>query len=44
MELRYFAGLDVGETAAALETSASTVKREWALVRVWLLRKLGGAA
>jgi RNA polymerase sigma factor (TIGR02999 family) len=39
--LRYFSGLSVEETAAALETSARTVKRDWAVARAWLARKLG---
>jgi RNA polymerase sigma factor (TIGR02999 family) len=43
IELRYFAGLSIDETAAALETSASTVKREWTVARAWLRRELGSA-
>jgi RNA polymerase sigma factor (TIGR02999 family) len=39
--LRYFAGLSVEETAAALEMSARTVKREWSVARAWLAHKLG---
>jgi RNA polymerase sigma factor (TIGR02999 family) len=38
--LRYFAGLSVDETAAALETSPRTVKRDWAFARAWLTRRL----
>jgi RNA polymerase sigma factor (TIGR02999 family) len=34
--LRYFAGLTVEETAAALDLSPATVKNEWAFARVWL--------
>ena len=34
--LRYFAGLTVEETAAAMELSPATVKNEWAFARVWL--------
>ena len=34
--LRYFAGLTVEETAAALELSPATVKNEWAFARAWL--------
>jgi RNA polymerase sigma factor (TIGR02999 family) len=34
--LRYFAGLSVEETAAALDVSAATVKNEWAFARRWL--------
>lgn len=38
--LRYFSGLSVEETAAALETSARTVKRDWAVARAWLSKRL----
>jgi RNA polymerase sigma factor (TIGR02999 family) len=40
VELRYFAGLDVEETAEALGLSARTVKREWQTARAWLQRRL----
>ena len=43
VELRYFGGLTVEETAAALETSPATVKRHWTLARAWLRRELGPA-
>jgi DNA-directed RNA polymerase specialized sigma24 family protein len=36
VRLRYFAGLDVEATAAALGVSAPTVKRTWAFARGWL--------
>jgi RNA polymerase sigma factor (TIGR02999 family) len=36
VHLRYFAGLSIDETAAALEVSAPTVKRLWAFARGWL--------
>jgi RNA polymerase sigma factor (TIGR02999 family) len=39
--LRYFSGLSVEETAAALDSSPRTVKREWSVARAWLSRKLG---
>ena len=39
--LRYFSGLSVEETAAALQSSPRTVKREWSVARAWLSRKLG---
>ncbi len=42
VELRYFGGLTVEETADALGVSPSTVKREWAVVRAWLRRELRG--
>ena len=40
VELRYFAGLSVEETAAALAVSTPTVKRDWALARAWLYEAL----
>ena len=40
VELRYFAGLSVEETAAAMDLSAATVKRRWALARAWLFRAM----
>lgn len=40
VELRYFGGLNVDETAAALGVSPSTVKRDWAVARLWLRREL----
>jgi RNA polymerase sigma factor (TIGR02999 family) len=43
VELRYFAGLSIEETAAALGLSPATVKREWTMARAWLRRELGGA-
>jgi RNA polymerase sigma factor (TIGR02999 family) len=36
VELRYFGGLTIEETADALETSPATVKRHWQAARVWL--------
>lgn len=47
VELRYFGGLTIEETAEALRSSPATVKREWAMARAWLhqqLRALGDAA
>lgn len=41
--LRYFAGLSIEETAAALDLSMATVKNEWKFARVWLYRALGPA-
>lgn len=45
VELRYFSGLSIEETAEALRISPATVKREWASARAWLKRELesGGA-
>jgi len=42
VELRFFAGLTVGETASVLEVSRGTVKRDWSLARAWLYRELKG--
>jgi RNA polymerase sigma factor (TIGR02999 family) len=39
--LRYFAGLSIEETAAALDLSPATVKNEWTFARAWLFRALG---
>lgn len=41
VELRFFGGLSVEETAEILQISPATVKREWATARAWLLRELG---
>jgi RNA polymerase sigma factor (TIGR02999 family) len=41
VECRCFAGMSVEETAAALNTSPATVKRDWAFSRAWLNRELG---
>jgi RNA polymerase sigma factor (TIGR02999 family) len=40
VELRFFGGLSVNETAAVLNLSARTVAREWGLARAWLYREL----
>ena len=40
VELRFFAGLTVEETAAALDISPRTVKREWQVARAWLYGEL----
>lgn len=42
VELRYFGGLTVEETAAVLQVSAATVKLDWSLARAWLFRELSG--
>jgi len=44
VELRFFAGLNVDETAASLGISAPTVKRGWRRARAFLNRELGGPA
>lgn len=40
IELRFFAGLTVDETAQVLEVSPDTVARDWRMARTWLLREL----
>lgn len=40
VELRYFGGLTIEETAHTLGSSPTTVKREWHTARLWLLREL----
>lgn len=42
VEMRFFAGLSVEETAEVLSVSPRTVKREWASARAWLYRELSG--
>ncbi|MGA2859143.1 MAG: sigma-70 family RNA polymerase sigma factor [Candidatus Sulfotelmatobacter sp.] len=44
VELRFFGGLDVKETAEVLKVSADTVMRDWKLAKVWLFRELRGGA
>ncbi len=43
VELRFFGGLSVPETAEALGISPATVKRDWAIARAWLFRRLAPA-
>jgi RNA polymerase sigma factor (TIGR02999 family) len=43
VEMRFFAGLTLDETAEALHVSRDTVKRDWKMAKLWLLRELGGA-
>ncbi len=40
VELRFFAGMTIEETAAVLDISSATVKREWTSARAWLYRRL----
>ena len=40
VELRYFSGLTIEETAVLLQTSPATVKRSWATARAWLRREI----
>jgi RNA polymerase sigma factor (TIGR02999 family) len=42
VELRFFGGLSVAETADALDISPETVMRDWRFAKVWLLRQISG--
>jgi RNA polymerase sigma-70 factor (ECF subfamily) len=42
VELRFFGGLTLEETAEALQVSRDTVKRDWKMAKLWLLRELRG--
>jgi len=42
IELRFFGGLSVEETAEVLQVHEQTVLRDWRLARVWLLREMNG--
>jgi RNA polymerase sigma factor (sigma-70 family) len=42
VELRYFGGLSVEETAAVLRVSPETVHRDWRVAKAFLLRELSG--
>jgi RNA polymerase sigma factor (TIGR02999 family) len=42
VELRFFAGLSIPETADVLGVAVNTVKRDWSTARVWLNRELAG--
>jgi RNA polymerase sigma factor (TIGR02999 family) len=42
VELRFFSGLTVEETAAVLSISPATVKRDWSVARAWLHREISG--
>ena len=42
MELRFFGGLTIQETAEVMRISPGTVKRDWAVARAWLYRELTG--
>jgi ECF sigma factor. len=43
VKLRFFAGLTIPETAAALRISVATAERRWAFARTWLFDELNGA-
>jgi RNA polymerase sigma-70 factor (ECF subfamily) len=42
VELRFFGGLDIEQTAAVLKVSKKTVARDWSMAKVWLLREMSG--
>jgi len=44
VELRYFGGLSIEETAEALGISPATVKREWSTARLWLMQQMQGGS
>ncbi|MFO0830162.1 MAG: ECF-type sigma factor [Phycisphaerales bacterium] len=43
VELRYFAGLTLEETAKALDVARSTVDADWSMARAWLARRIAGS-
>jgi RNA polymerase sigma-70 factor, ECF subfamily len=44
VEMRFFGGLSVEETAEVLKVSSVTVKRDWSTAKLWLYRELAGGA
>lgn len=42
IEMRFFGGLSVEETAEVLKVSSATVRRDWSIAKFWLYRELGG--
>jgi DNA-directed RNA polymerase specialized sigma24 family protein len=44
VELRFFGGLSISETAEVLKVSEGTVRRDWSLAKAWLHRELSGAS
>jgi len=44
VDLRFFGGLSVEETAEVLHVSSDTIKRDWRIAKLWLLRELDGDA
>ena len=42
VELRYFGGLTIEETANVMKISPATIKRDWNMTKAWLFRELGG--
>ncbi|MEP7310691.1 MAG: sigma-70 family RNA polymerase sigma factor [Acidobacteriota bacterium] len=43
VEMRFFGGMSIEETAEALHLSPGTIKRDWRLAKAWLARELGGS-
>jgi RNA polymerase sigma-70 factor (ECF subfamily) len=44
VEMKFFGGLNLDETAEALHVSRDTVKRDWKMAKLWLLRELSGGS
>ena len=44
VEMRYFSGLSIAETAEALQISPATVKRDWETAKLWLRRRMAESA
>jgi len=44
VEMRFFGGLSVEETAEVLKVSSVTVKRDWSTAKLWLYREMAGEA
>jgi DNA-directed RNA polymerase specialized sigma24 family protein len=44
VELRFFGGLSIEETAEALDIAKATVNRDWVTARAWLIRELSRQA
>jgi RNA polymerase sigma factor (TIGR02999 family) len=42
VELRFFAGMSVEETAELMGISTATVKRDWVMAKAWLVREMAG--
>jgi RNA polymerase sigma factor (TIGR02999 family) len=42
IEMRFFGGLSVEETAEVLRVSPATVRRDWSIAKLWIYRELGG--
>ena len=43
VELRFFGGLNIDETAAVIGVSPETIPRDWRMAKAWLLREMTGA-